>query len=672
MKQLFDFMLQRFPAELQNRIFDKIRDQKALNPNDRLQNAAASVLEETLEHFTGDPGLRLSLASLCCYLTPKMRATDEFLVLLRKVDHPYMELFVVYYEERPASYLESLSKIEELAEKLVRLDDFTEEMRAHLLRIESWVHGQQGNISKLKEIYRNCKERLPQTKNLVEQYGLQEAVCNSAWWFLHSGVESNVDEMITFIESFVIEYRLYSTFTQFLNLKGTAEAFFGDNKRALESYAELIETHERFNDQYRLSIALGNAAETYASLGKIVKAKEMMERAIKLYKSSTGQWPYLFLVDMGNLYFLLGDPKAEDSFLQAYEIQKRETSLHKAYILHDVVHFYLRSEKLDKADSYLREFQQLAKDLQIPSVNAQLDYLRGFYERLHHNISNSIKYLYDAIEQAMQTKDLELILFSNTQLAAAHLQQYRLTSDQAALNLALNFLDTVIQLANENKHSQILMLSLMVRMVLHAVNDDLKTAVLDIKRAKEISGEIDNSKWINDLVMIEESITSAEALGSLEIDSQSAIEYLLPRFKTLLSLKPVERKKKESEILGLLIISNKGTPVYSKFIDKLKVDDIVLSGVLMAITHISERVIKREDKKGLERLQEVVYEDLCIAFQAIPNGLVAVIATAITAETRVWASAISKRIHSMSFPEIKGIHREIEEKVSELLQQQGL
>ena len=136
----------------------------------------------------------------------------------------------------------------------------------------------------------------------------------------------------------------------------------------------------------------------------------MMEQAIKLYKESTGKWPYLYLTEMGNMYYLTGDDRAEKSFLQAYEIQKKEKTIFKAFIMFELIHYYLRVEEMSKAQAYLSELKLLAKELEILSVNAQVDYLLGYSEMLNLNFSNAIKFIQTSLDLAQQTKDFDLIL----------------------------------------------------------------------------------------------------------------------------------------------------------------------------------------------------------------------------------------------------------------------
>ncbi len=703
MQLLFDYFLERLPIETRDCLISATSHQTDLNPNTRLFNGVCLVLEEVLDDIKElkkhqnmkikiisegffsktkekrkirtkrnlikskslNKEIAFELASLSCYLIPKMKTTGDYLSLLKRINHPYIDLYIAYFEEDPSNYQATRLKVEEISKKLKENRQFNKEMKAHQISICSWLYGQQGDVVILKEVYKYVHKRLPKTDNIVEIRALQDAASNAIWWLLHSGVEANIEEMIDFIEPFIQKYKLYMSYTDFLNLKGAALSYFGENIHAIQSFEKLMTEHEKYNDDYRLSIAIGNLSSSYFVEGRILQAKEMMEKAIKLYKESTGKWPYLYLTEIGNMYYLTGDPRAEESFLHAYEIQKKETSLFKAFILFELIHFYLRTEEIEKAKTYLNKLSSLAKELQAISVNAQVTYLLGYSEMLDLNFSNAIKYMQNSLELGRQSKDFDLILSSNILLAAIYLQRYRLSGQQATLNTALNYIDTSIQLAVENQHRQILSLGLIIRSLLRASKGEYEKSFADIENAKVIVNDIDYDKWKEDLLKIEEKIQNSQRQGKMVLDREDVFKYILPQFKTMLSFKLAERKPVESEVIGLLIITQSGVPVYTKLGANLKTDKMILSGLLTAINHLSESIGAGKDKG---RLQEVLYDKFWITVQPIKNGFVAVIASEATAEIRMLANGIADRIKEVPIV-ISELTTNLEDKIQDILDQ---
>lgn len=707
MQKLFDTFIDRLPMDTKERLRAAISHQNDLNPNDRLQKGTIIVLEEVLKdqqeleklltmkmdvskkglfskikgkkkaqektafiesELVATKQIAFQIASLSCYLTQQMKATVDYKLLLKKIDHPYIEMFLVYFNENPTNYKETRETVEQLSKVIEKENDFTLEMKAYVIALRTWVYGQQGDIAVLKEGFKYITTRLPQVDNIVESRGLEDASTNCIWWMLHSGVEANIEEMIDFIEPYILKNQIYQSYTDFLNLKGATVTYFGKNEEGIKCFEDLMKEYENVHDNYRLSIAIGNLAEVYFETGQIMKAKDMMERAITLYKKSTGEWPYLYLTEIGNIYYVVGDPRAEESFLHAYEIQRKEKSMFKAFIMFELIHYYLRSERIEKAKQYLGELESLAKELEILSINAQVTYLLGYSELLNQNFSNAIRHFQRALELASQSKDNGLILSSNIQLTAVYLQRYRLKAETTTLNLALNHIEMAIKLAQENQHNQILAIGLTISSILRAAKGVYKKAQDDLDQAKEIMNEIDYDIWKQDLANIEQGINKASDEGQMVLDTNSMFKYVSPQLKSILSFKLMDRKQIESEIIGLLIISESGVPILSKLKESVKTNQLILSGLLTAINHLSESIIEGQDKG---RLREVLYDEFWIAVQPIKNGLVAVIATEATAEIRLWANVIADRVVEVPIV-ISEFTTQLEDKIKDLLNQMNI
>ncbi|MCF2143064.1 MAG: hypothetical protein K9W42_05135 [Candidatus Heimdallarchaeota archaeon] len=704
MQLLFDSFIQRFPQDLRTRLKTAVAHQTHLNPVERLHAGTCLVLKEQLVEIQELKELQtkkidtapsknpfnifkkarlkkriqlqiknklllakenaFQLASLSGYLIPLMRATEDYLALLKQIEHPYVQLLYTYFASGGANNQETREKIEEIIKQLEQHPSYNREMRGFVCAIRSWLYGTIGDTMVLKSIFKYIRKRLPVTENIVEIRGLQDAATNAIWWLLHSGVESNIDEMISFLEPFILKYKLYMSYTDFLNLKGAVNSYFGYTAESIENFTQLMNEHEKYHNDYRLSIAIGNLAESFSAEGKIVKAKEMMERAIKLYKESTGRWPYLYLTEIGNIYYLMNDPRAEESFLQAFEIKKNETSLFKAFILFELIHFYLRTEQLDKVDAYLKEMRFLARELQTLSVNASLDYLLGFNDMLQQNFSYAIKYLQSSLEQAHLSKNSDLILSNNILLAAIYLQRYRINEKDEELNNALNYLETAIKLAEEFDHVQVLAIGLVIRAYLNASKGEFSKAFEDLEQIKEISSRMDFEQWKQEYERVAELVVKGEKEGKLKVQEETIFKYILPQIKSMLSFKLPERKHRKSVVLGLLVINDSGIPVFTKLSKNLETDKLILSGLITAISHFSESIVSGKDKG---RLREILYEGIWLTTQPIKNGLVVVIAEEATAEIRIWASSIANRIKEV--PAIVEMKNELTVDIDDILKQ---
>ncbi|MHA1220396.1 MAG: hypothetical protein ACTSQB_01545, partial [Candidatus Heimdallarchaeota archaeon] len=292
----------------------------------------------------------------------------------------------------------------------------------------------------------------------------------------------------------------------------------------------------------------------------------------------------------------------------------------------------------------------------------------GYSEMLNLNFSNAIKFIQTSLDLAQQTKDFDLILSCNIQLAAINLQKYRLSEQPDMLNSVLNYIDTTIQLAVENQHMQILSLGLVIRALIRASKSEFDSAFQDLNKVKEITKDIDYEKWKNDFFQFEDKIIQAEKEGKMVLDRESIFNYILPQFKSMLSFKLAERKPKESDVLGLFVITESGVPIYTKLGKSLKADKLIMSGLLTAITHLSESVVEGKDKG---RLQEVLYEEFWIIVQPIKNGFVAVIATEAAAEVRLWAHSIATRVKEVPVV-VSELTDKLEEKIGDIIDQMNI
>ncbi len=669
MQSLFDFVLLRFSKELQDLLKEAVEKENCLNPNENLQQGAIKVLESIIDENRFEKLEKAELAALICYLTPNMQASNVLLQLLCKLKEPYIDLFVAFFEEEPSQYHLTLKKIELLSESIDEKQPHYQEKIANILNMKAWVYGQVGEIEKLYLLYQEGMKKIVKSDNIVEQYAIQECLLTVLWWMMQSGSEYDIEQILLEIEPYVKKYKLYFPFSSYLNLYGTVESTYGSLMEAIKYYTELYTLHEQYHDFYRLSIAMGNLAEVYLATGYIEKAKEMMEKAIDLYHSSTGKFPYMYLMEMGNIHFIVNNFElAEQSFLKAYEIQKNEQTLYKAFILFEVAHFYLRTEQLEQAEKYIGEYIELANIIDTSSVKARLEYLLGFFNMLNHNLANAISSLISAVQFSQMSRERELMLFSIIQLAIAYLQFYKLTEKQESLNQALNYIDSVVEIGKEHHLSHIITLALMIRALLSSINDNIDQSIEDITEAKSIVEKTGFETLAADLVILEKIIKESKNTSNMKVEGPKMIENILPQFKTMLSFKVIQKVKQESELLGILVITESGVPIFSKLKSRLKTNDLVLSGLLMAINQLSTNIIS-EKEQG--RLQDVHYENFSITIQTIKNGIVAIIASKLNAEIKILATTIAERIGEVPVV-ITEASGDIEEKIKDIIIQMQL
>ncbi|MHA1551487.1 MAG: hypothetical protein ACTSQC_06045 [Candidatus Heimdallarchaeaceae archaeon] len=88
----------------------------------------------------------------------------------------------------------------------------------------------------------------------------------------------------------------------------------------------------------------------------------------------------------------------------------------------------------------------------------------------------------------------------------------------------------------------------------------------------------------------------------------------------------------------------------------------------MVITQFAESILVG---KEIGRLKDVNYEDFCITLQAIKNGLVAVIASEVSSEIRMWSIAVAGRISEIP-PVVTKFVSDVPNKIEDLLEEVNL
>ena len=88
----------------------------------------------------------------------------------------------------------------------------------------------------------------------------------------------------------------------------------------------------------------------------------------------------------------------------------------------------------------------------------------------------------------------------------------------------------------------------------------------------------------------------------------------------------------------------------------------------MAITQFAESILEGDE---IGRLKDVNYEDFCISLQAIKNGLVAVIASEVSSDIRMWSMNLANRIKEIP-PVVTKFVSDVPNKIDDLLEQVGL
>ena len=316
---------------------------------------------------------------------------------------------------------------------------------------------------------------------LNDDRGIAEAKYNVAGVYyktnnLHSGLMNLIDCQVI--------YRKYNDLHQLgrtLKALGTIYEYFGDEKRAVNSYIEVIEVARKIGDSNLESNALNPLSGVYLNQGKIEKALKIIEKSMEM-KEATGDIRGLAFAYYGRakVYTQISEfEKAENDFDESIRIHKEMgEKLGLCMALHKLGYLYFLKKDIKKAKNVLRAAVEFANDNDIALIKFKCNYLLYKVYESENNTSEALKYLeyyitekesvinmqtlkiienYEMIlkvenlekEAQMQRETAEIIEKKNLAVQEAKVKQDFLSTMSHEIRTPLNAVITISSLLNE-------------------------------------------------------------------------------------------------------------------------------------------------------------------------------------------------------------------------------
>jgi len=177
---------------------------------------------------------------------------------------------------------------------------------------------------------------------------------------------------------------------------GTIYEYFGDQKSAIKSYEEAIDSGVKANNLNLQSNAFNPLSGIYLNQGKVEKAMTLIEQAIAM-KSQTGDTRGLAfsLYGRGKVYTQTGEyKKAEDDFLESNRIHEEmgeKLGLGMGY--HKLGALFIESGEYEKAKDYLFKALDFSKSYKVAIIVFKAYYLLYTVFKKENNIEVALEYL---------------------------------------------------------------------------------------------------------------------------------------------------------------------------------------------------------------------------------------------------------------------------------------
>jgi signal transduction histidine kinase len=252
-------------------------------------------------------------------------------------------------------------------------------------------------------------------QELNDDKGIADAKYNIA--SIHYKTDNYHLGLVSLIDCLAV-YRKYHDFhnqARVLKALGTIYEYFGDEKSAVKSYEEAVETGIKAGDTNLQSNAFNPLSGIYLNQGKIEKAMKLIERAIQMKKQTGDTRGLAFsLYGRGKIYtkMKLWNP-AESDFRKSIEIhEEMGERLGKSMSLMKIGHLYLDMMQLDKAKKELEAALDFASKNNINLIKFKANHILYQIAKKENDDRLALAYLEDYLsekEKVINTHSLKII-----------------------------------------------------------------------------------------------------------------------------------------------------------------------------------------------------------------------------------------------------------------------
>ena len=259
-----------------------------------------------------------------------------------------------------------------------------------------------------------------------------------------AGVQYKTDDfhkgLINLMECLMIykRHKDYHNQARVLKSMGTIYEYFGDEKRAIESYESAIEAGKLAGNEDLKSNALNPLSGIYLNNGQAELAMEIIQESVAI-KEKTGDIRGLAfsLYGRGKVFARTGNlEKAEKDFLDALDIHERMgDKLGVAMTRRKLGSLYKGLGNLSKAKEELRIAKEYSTEYNIVLIKFKACYELYEIAKMENDLENALKYLEEYIkdkESVINIKALKIIESYDALMKMENLEQEAKTEREKA------------------------------------------------------------------------------------------------------------------------------------------------------------------------------------------------------------------------------------------------
>ncbi len=322
---------------------------------------------------------------------------------------------------------------------------------------------------------------------------------------------------------------------------------------------------------------------------------------------------------IGNIYLLKDEiPKADEYYTKAHKINEKLGFL---YPMIEIVYGFINYLKEDDHGESLDMGLQLAEEQFDFNSMSYYYFFKGLYHQKKVDLATAVQYFERALEFFENQMIFEGILYTYAALADSYFEMYRITEDDKFAQQFLYFIDNLLGVTEELKHSTYVD-AIIAKAGYYQYRNMEKEANRTLKNGIEYSEKNNLEDRIDELkIGLEEKTALIQELrGSRRL------------FSRIMRYSFGSHKKIPIILYLLLVIDEGGLPLYSyNFSKKENIDDLLISGLITAIINFSQEVLG----KGVETLRSINHQGRAVIIEQQNNVMAVLVADNETFESRL-------------------------------------
>ncbi len=440
----------------------------------------------------------------------------------------------------------------------------------------------------------------------------------------------DADFLIGIAEAFAEELNLPYLKSQVKSNLGSIYTYKGNLIEGIEQFKEALVLAQKVGNDYSAARIKANTGVTQLSLGFYDEALTSFLEVKKYAEDAVGIAPLNFhttiLLNIADTYKVMGKYQEALNFLDEALIMEEQNEAITANLLSI---YYHQIDVLHEADNLLEARKTLEKlkkamvKIDATPMGAIYNYMLGILESKEANFASAKRVLLEAIRLSEEQTVMHLgpiRLKASFQLANVLLNSYKFTNNNEELQQALSLLENLVKTAEEKNLTPMLIDCLIVRAYLNEILDFREGAILDLEKAHSLAEEYKLPIHLTRAKERFESLSNSDPKLSRTEKTNGLLDYLGDTLPAILTYRVAHQSKAdESTLLGFLVMTDIGLPVFSKYYDKvIETQDVLLSGLISAVSGFIQSTLTRDQNGSLKSIN---HENVTILIERINQKL---------------------------------------------------